>query len=321
MLLKKTMVLIFLCIWGIMSSACGVTEPKKITNVGYKVVDDTGFVFYMPKPPQRIVSLTYGTDEILFGLVSPQKIVALSRWADDTKITFLQPKDAKLVQGRSVESIESILGFNPDLVIVSTATNPDLVKNLRLMDLKVYVACSPQNLEEMSAKIQGISKVVAEETKGQMLIAQMQQRIDKVATKLQPISQSGRKTVMAMSYIGAIGRSGSLLDAIFQKAKLRNSAAEQGLCKGSSPLSKEKIIAANPEIVLLPTWSSEAVNNPENYKSEFLKDPALQNIRALRNRQVHMFSDKYRYVASQHIAESIEELARLAYPELFSLGE
>ena len=317
MLLKKTMVLLFLCIWGIMSSACGVTDPKKITNMGYKVVDDTGFVFYMPKPPQRIVSLTYGTDEILFGLVSPQKIVALSRWADDTKITFLQPKEASLVQGRSLESMENILGFNPDLVIVSTATNPDLVKNLRLMDLKVYVACSPQNLEEMSAKIQGISKVVAEETKGQMLIAQMQQRIDKVATKLQPLSQSDRKTVMAMSYIGAIGRSGSLLDAIFQKAKLRNSAAEQGLSKGGSPLSKEKIIAANPEIILLPTWSSEAVNNPENYKSEFLKDPALQNIQALRNSQVYMFSDKYRYVASQHIAESIEKLARLAYPELF----
>lgn len=317
MLLKKTMVLLFLCIWGIMSSACGVTEPKKITNMGYKVVDDTGFVFYMPKPPQRIVSLTYGTDEILFGLVSPQKIVALSRWADDTKITFLQPKEASLVQGRSLESMENILGFNPDLVIVSTATNPDLVKNLRLMDLKVYVACSPQNLEEMSAKIQGISKVVAEETKGQMLIAQMQQRIDKVATKLQPLSQSDRKTVMAMSYIGAIGRSGSLLDVIFQKAKLRNSAAEQGLSKGSSPLSKEKIIAANPEIILLPTWSSEAVNNPENYKNEFLKDPALQNIQALRNRQVYMFSDKYRYVASQHIAESIEKLAQLAYPELF----
>ena len=69
MLLKKTMVLLFLCIWGIMSSACGVTEPKKITNMGYKLVDDTGVVFYMPKPPQRIVSLTYGTDEILFGLV------------------------------------------------------------------------------------------------------------------------------------------------------------------------------------------------------------------------------------------------------------
>jgi iron complex transport system substrate-binding protein len=47
------------------------------------VRDASGAVMVIPHKPQRIVSQTLGTDEILLALCAPQRIVALSILADD----------------------------------------------------------------------------------------------------------------------------------------------------------------------------------------------------------------------------------------------
>ena len=37
----------------------------------------------------------------------------------------------------------------------------------------------------------------------------------------------------------------------------------------------------------------------------------------IKNNQIKFVSDKYRYVASQHIVEAVEAIAQTIYPELF----
>ena len=46
-------------------------------------------------------------------------------------------------------------------------------------------------------------------------------------------------------------------------------------------------------------------------------DPAYRNVKAVKNDQIKFVSDKYRYVASQHVVEAIEAIAKAIYPELF----
>ena len=68
--------------------AADVPAPPA-ADVAYSVTDDAGRTLHFEHKPQRIVSLTYGTDEILTDLVDIKRIMAYSRWAGDSEISFI----------------------------------------------------------------------------------------------------------------------------------------------------------------------------------------------------------------------------------------
>ena len=53
------------------------------------------------------------------------------------------------------------------------------------------------------------------------------------------------------------------------------------------------------------------------YAYAVMNDPAYRDVKAVRNKQIKFVSDKYRYVASQHIVDAIENIAHAVYPEIF----
>ena len=108
---------------------------------------------------------------------------------------------------------------------------------------------------------------------------------------------------------------------IFSYAHVRNGAAEAGLDQGSNALSKERIIEIDPDVFLLPTWNFDSNNDVQKYAQQVAADPAFKNIKAIKNNRLEFVSDRYRYVASQHVTDSIEAVAKVVYPELFAKGE
>ena len=80
-------------------------NAQKENNQGkssYSVKDDAGRTVVLKEKPKRIVSITYGTDEILKVLAGPERIAAYSRHAGDPEISFLSEADVKRV-GKKVE--------------------------------------------------------------------------------------------------------------------------------------------------------------------------------------------------------------------------
>ena len=96
---------------------------------------------------------------------------------------------------------------------------------------------------------------------------------------------------------------------------------EAGLDQGSNALSKERIIEIDPDVFLLPTWNFDSNNDVQKYAQQVAADPAFKNIKAIKNNRLEFVSDRYRYVASQHVTDSIEAVAKAVYPELFAKGE
>lgn len=99
-------------------------------DVAYSVTDDAGRTLHFEHKPQRIVSLTYGTDEILTDLVDIKRIMAYSRWAGDSEISFITKEQAYTVGRKVPENTEAVYALQPDLVVASTATSSDLVRSL-----------------------------------------------------------------------------------------------------------------------------------------------------------------------------------------------
>lgn len=302
-------ILIFIFIF-FMVGCSNENNPSEEKNNGYSVVDDSGRTVYMRESPQRIISLTYGTDEILSALVNYERIIGYSRWAADPEISFLTEEEFQKVGQRIYPNIEQIMSLNPDLVLVSVATDSGVVKSLEEVGIPVYVASSPHNYNEMCEKVLGIARVVNEEKQGIKIVNSMNEEIKKIEKLLSKIPDNERKVVIAFNFTAAMGRKGELFDNMLTMAHIVNGAALQN----NTIISKEEVVNINPDIFLLPTWNFDNKQNINAYAEEIKNDPAYKNAKAVKNNQIKFVPDKYKYVASQHIVESIKKLAEAVYP-------
>ena len=112
-----------------------------------------------------------------------------------------------------------------------------------------------------------------------------------------------------------------MLDSMLMMAHVINCAAivadENKSEHGMPAISKEQVVRINPDIFMLPTWNYNNKQDVQSYAYAVMNDPAYRDVKAVRNKQIKFVSDKYRYVASQHIVDAIENIAHAVYPEIF----
>ncbi len=322
----KKIFAIMLLLLALLTGGCSdkeraLTEMPPQNNTAYTVVDDAGRMLQFTQRPQRIVSLTYGTDEIVTGLVDIKRIQAYSRWAGDSEISFITKDQAYTVGCKVHDNTEAIVALQPDLVLASTATASDLVSSLQGLGIPVYVARTPHSYQEMCTKIKGIAAAVGEQEKGEEMVRDMDVRLQRLERRLQQIPPSQRRVAVAFNFTSAMGRRGDLLDSMLTMAHVINGAAviseNTKNEHGTPPISKEQVVRIDPDIFMLPTWNYNNKQDVQGYAYAVMNDPAYRNVKAVRNKQIKFVSDKYRYVASQHIVDAIENIARAVYPEIF----
>ena len=297
----------------------GSSGDSGASGGSYRVTDQTGRTITLKGKPHRIVSLTYGTDEMLADLVSPDRMAAYSRWAGDPEITFLKPEQLAAIGGHKAHgSAEEIVALQPDLVVASKATDPDLVRGLEAMGITVYVADSPRSFDGMCEKLLSLAKAVGEEPKAEAIVRSMRERLARLEKRLDRIPPDKRKTVVAFNFVGAFGRKGELFDDMLTHAHVINGAATLTPLGADGQITKEQVVRVDPDIFLLPTWNYNGQQDVKAYADSLLHDPAYRTVKAVRNRQLIFIPDKYRYVASHHVIDAIERIAADIYPEMYS---
>lgn len=321
--MKKILFLLIMIMSALLVGCGAKTQAPSASpeaSTAYTVTDDAGRKLSFAKKPSRIVSLTYGTDEILTEVVDTKCIQAYSRWAGDNEISFITKEQAQKVGCKVHDSLENILKLEPDLVVASIATSNELVQSLEHMGIKVYIARSPHNYQEMCAKIVNLAEAVGEKAKGEALVSKMNERMQALEQRLSKLPDSKRKVAVAFNFTSAMGRRGDLLDNMMTMAHVINGAAAVTPPiseHGSVVISKEMVVGINPDVFLLPTWNFNNKQDIKGYAHAVKNDPAYRNVKAVKNDQIKFVSDKYRYVASQHVVEAIEAIAKAIYPELF----
>lgn len=321
--MKKILFLLIMIMSALLVGCGAKTQAPSASpeaSTAYTVTDDAGRKLSFAKKPSRIVSLTYGTDEILTEVVDTKRIQAYSRWAGDNEISFITKEQAQKVGCKVHDSLENILKLKPDLVVASIATSNELVQSLEHMGIKVYIARSPHNYQEMCAKIVNLAEAVGEKAKGEALVSKMNERMQALEQRLSKLPDSKRKVAVAFNFTSAMGRRGDLLDNMMTMAHVINGAAAVTPPiseHGSVVISKEMVVGINPDVFLLPTWNFNNKQDIKGYAHAVKNDPAYRNVKAVKNDQIKFVSDKYRYVASQHVVEAIEAIAKAIYPELF----
>lgn len=319
-MLQKIFTLILAVLAALLLPACSVTPaPQSETR---SMTDDAGRTISAPIHPTRIVSLTYGTDEILTSLLSPDRIASYSKYAGDGGISFLT-KDEVAKVGRTVDmEPEHILALAPDLVIASTSTPMQTVEVLTHSGVPVYVSGIPTTVEEMKEKVRGVAKAVHEEEKGEAMVSDMDSRLASLEEKLSQIPPEKERVALGMSFRGILGKKGTLFSDVLRLAHVKDGAAVYEVPKGADAyLSLEILPQINPDVILLPTWRVKAGDDTRAFAEGLLANPALSQVTAVKERRLVPFSEKYKYVMSQHVVDAVEAAARAVYPEVFATGD
>lgn len=315
-MLQKIFTLILAVLAALLLPACSVTPaPQSETRT---VTDDSGRQVSLPMQPKRIVSLTYGTDEILTSLLSPGRIRAYSKYAGDDGISFLTKDEVSRV-GRTVDmEPEHILALAPDLVIASTSTPMQTVEVLTHSGIPVYVSAIPTTVEEMKGKVRGVAKAVHEEEKGEAMVSDMESKLAALASKLSAVSPDKERVALGMSFRGILGKKGTLFSDVLRLAHVKDGAAVYEVPKGADAyLSLEILPKIDPDVILLPTWRVKAGDDTKAFEEGLLSNPALREVTAVKERRLVPFSEKYKYVMSQHVVDAVEAAAQAVYPEVF----
>ena len=311
-------IILILLVMSLSIAGCGNdSDIAKNDHCSYQVVDDFGDVIKFDSKPKRVYATTLSIEEVLIGLLEPERFAAISEDALNEKYSLIV-QEASLVKNKvpAKINVESILALNPDLVIVQANTNKAQIDALKDLGLKVFVTKVPTNLNMVEARIKHIAEAIGEPERGVKIVQEMNKKISVVKNSINKIPYEQRKIAMAYSLLGAFGSKQGLYHDICEQAGLRNGAAMAGLNRGEH-LSKEKIVSVNPDILIFPHYSSTQKGDVDKLRQDVLNDPSLQTVKAVKEKKFIIINDRYRYSASQYIADAIVTISEQAYPEFY----
>lgn len=283
---------------------------------GYSAVDSTGSVLYFNQKPQRIISLTISTDEILIDLVPPERIVALSYLADDSGISNIVEKSKTIKHRVDQNSAEAIVALQPDLVIVADFFSKEMIQTLRDLNLNVYVYKTQSDMASVKASIREIAQLVGEAQNAEAIIGMMDDKLNELHAKLSVIPVEQRKRVVYARTNGITFREKSSFHDICKFGGVRDATLElTGVKQGT--LSKEEVVRLNPDAFVLADWNHDGKHYAAQACQEIKDDPAYQTIKAIRMGKVIPLPGAHMQALSHYIVYAAEDMAKAMYPELF----
>jgi len=264
----------------------------------------------LPLVPLRVVSGALATDEILTSLVEPQRLVAVTAFADNPTISNCAPWVPEQAVRMLPANAEVILSLEPDAVFVTRHNRPETTALLRASGVRVYQLGRSNSFAQVLSDVLAVGVVLGEQAKAQRLVKQVRDRIAAVQAK---VADRAKPRVLYYSQ-GYTSGSGTLIDEMIQRAGGLNVARELNLI-GSRRLSTEMAIGLEPDVILLSEWSEHP--DQQAPVDSALSNPLWQVIPAVQNGRVYAVRGAWITSVSHYGVLGLEQVARLLHPEGF----
>ena len=271
-----------------------------------QVTDALGNEFTVEQPPQRIISLTLGTDELLLALVGPDRLIGVTYLASDPSTSNIaEDPDLASVANTVEADPEQLIALEPDLIFVGSFTDPAVVEQLQNAGINVYAVGNFTSIDAMADNVLRIGEVVGETPRASEIVTDMQVELVRIDSA---ITADEQPTILYYSSGGWVAGSDTTVDDIILHAHGINAAAEVGLVDWNQ-INEEAVIEMDPDFVILSPWVTD---------EEFVTNPAFADLSAVQNGQAVAISDAYMSATSQYITHGVEALAAILYPDLVS---
>ncbi len=249
--------------------------------------------------PKRIVSLSVVTDEILLSLASRERVVGVSRYANDPLKCYVFSL-AKGIPRLRRDDVESILELGPDLVLLSTRAAKEVEALIRQAGVSVTRVPTPLGLEDIRRSIRVVARAIGKTLKAESLIRKMDRKLQ----NLEGLPSSGLSALFYTPGGWTSGKNTSV-EVIIKYAGLKNAASE---IDGHRVVQLEWVLKVDPDLILV----SEGYLQFEGWIKRLRTDLRYSSLTAVRTRRVIGIPARTLYTNSHFIADAAADLrARL----------
>ncbi len=284
------------------ASPAGTTYPLTITDDAHRTVT-------IAAKPKRIVSLTLGTDEILFSLVSPSRIVGVSSDASDPTMSFVASQvSARPGLARLTANAEAVIALKPDLVFAADYTKAGVIQQLTAAGIPVVEFTTFSSIADVEAHVRTMAEITGDPAAGAQIVSDMNQE---VATVQKAVAGLNHPRVIYYSG-GYLYGAGTTADEVIRDAGGDDAAADAGF-KNWTQVGTEELVKLNPDIILTDASGSKDVDQGTAVQ-KLLNDPALRDVPAVKNRQVWGLSVRAGSDVGQYMAWDVQDFASILHP-------
>ena len=141
----------------------------------------------------------------------------------------------------------------------------------------------------------------------------MRKTIDSTALKPQK-----KKKIVLVSLMSSYGGKGCIFDDMCKETGVINGVSAAGI-KNGQQITKEMLVKIDPDLLIMPVYNDHGNFDIKKYNQEFLEDPSLQTMRAIKSKQLFYPNEGYIYNCSQDVVFGVQEIAHAAYGEAFAM--
>jgi iron complex transport system substrate-binding protein len=253
--------------------------------------------------PQRVVSQTVGTDELLVALAEPAQIAALSHLSRDPEYCAVAQEAARFPQLQEGDA-EAVLRHRPELVLVSSYTRPELLAQLRRSGTRIFSFDRFNTLEEVYAGLRTLGDLLGTRPRAEALIRACEARVAALKARLNGVTP---KRVLVPSVYGFTAGKETTFQDLCEHAGAVNVAAEAGL-RGHAPTPSEAML----------TWKVDALVVAREDSFDKLKSlPPFKFMEVTRAGRYVTLPGVLLSSVTHHRVTGYEALAKALHPERF----
>jgi len=291
-------------IWVIFGG--GLSGKSSTTGFPITITDNLGRKVTIHGQPRRIISLSPANTEILFSLGLDEEIVGVTEFCNYPSKAQAKEK----IGGYSNPNLEKIVSLKPDLILADYG-NP--IKGITQIEGLGYivVGLNSKTIEDVLENINLVGKITGKDKEASELIANMKERLNSVARKINNLTENARPKVLYVIWYPPLwtAGSGTFIDELITRAGGINVASD---VSGYTQMSLETVVEKNPQVIVV----GESKDQPGLIKV-VREESAFSEMDAFRNGRIYTMDTDILSRPGPRIVDALEKLVKLLHPEMF----
>ncbi|HEY9402069.1 MAG TPA: ABC transporter substrate-binding protein [Pyrinomonadaceae bacterium] len=260
--------------------------------------------------PQRIISLSPSTTEVLYGVGAFERVVAVSDYDKFPPEVSRLPR----IGGWSNTNLEQVATLKPDLIIMTSSQAPLIKDKLDALGVRTVTVPS-YTVEDALTGIEQIGAVTGREEAARRLISDVRAKLEDVRARTRDLPR--------LRVLCIVDRVPGTLRGLYTAtrgsffAELIEIAGGESIAppasNGFGQISKEAVVTLDPDIIfdMLQSGEGKLAENTQEVWRE------LGSVRAVREGRVYRLNDESMLHPSQFVGDTARKFAELIHPAAF----
>ena len=264
-----------------------------------EITDGAGRRVVIKKTPERIISLSPGTTELLFYLGLSEKVVAVTTSCNYPPQALFKDKI-----GDINPNIEILMSYDPDLIVAERGLSDELVYQCDALGLPI-VFLNSKDMRGIFSSITVLGKATGETEIAEELKVSLEGEIEKLKEKISEENERPRVFVeIWCEPLMTVGGK-SFINELVELAGGVNIAGE--LDNNNVTITGEWVLEKDPEVIIVTT---------PGYKKKVLERPGWQDISAVKESRVYEIDPDIFVRPTPRVIIGIRKISSWFYPDL-----